>query len=318
MALVLTKGPIVKFPTTNLGLYIEGTENNDSLYGTTGNDALYGLGGHDYLNAGAGNDSLYGGAGNDTLLGGSGNDLLDGGTGNDLLNGGSGADTFIGGDGIDTVTYATATIGVTLDMTTGGITNDAQGDTFAGVENITGSDFGDIINGDNNANLFYGGAGDDWLFGKGGNDTLKGGEGDDVLRGQSGSDTLIGGKGMDRLVGDDSGQSFADTFVLVKNTGPDIVVDFQSGVDKIELFGFGSEALGWDGQLAYGAGYVGETYYFGGIDGGDKLVYNAGNNTLYEVALAWDSDEGAWYISQSTEVATFINDATLHTNDFLF
>ena len=308
-------GPIVKYPI--LGLYIDGTENTDSLYGTAGGDSIHGHGGNDYLSGGAGDDALYGDEGNDSLAGGTGNDLLDGGIGDDLLNGGSGADTFVGGLGYDTVTYASATIGVMVDMTTVGITNDAQGDTYSGIEAITGSQFGDIISGDANANLFYGNAGDDFLFGHGGNDTLKGGEGDDQLRGGAGNDTLIGGLGMDRLTGDDSGQFFADTFVLVKNSSVDIVTDFQSGIDKIKLAGFGNTPFGWDGQLAYGGGYVGEEFYFGGIDGADTMVYNPTNNTLYEVALAWDTDEGAWYITQSTEIAKFTNGVDLHASDFM-
>jgi Ca2+-binding RTX toxin-like protein len=203
-------------------------------------------------------------------------------------------------------------------MATGGITNDAQGDTFNGIEQITGSNFGDIINGDNNANTFFGMSGDDWLFGQGGNDTLKGGLGDDQLRGGAGNDILVGGQGSDRLTGDDAGQFFADTFVIVKGPGVDTVVDFQAGLDKIQLAGFGSTPLGWDGRLAQGGGYVGETFYISGvIDGADRFVYNQSTGKLFEVALQWDSDEGAWWISQSTEVANFGAGTVLQASDFI-
>jgi Ca2+-binding RTX toxin-like protein len=299
MATLLYKGPIVKYPFPILGLYIEGTEGADSLYGTSGADAIYGRGGNDFLSGGAGND------------------LLDGGSGDDVLDGGAGADSFVGGAGIDTVSYGSATIGVMVDMATGGVTNDAQGDTYSGIEVVRGSNFGDILNGDANANTFFGHGGDDWLFGQGGNDSLNGGEGDDQIRGGAGSDVLSGNKGSDTLTGDDAGQFFADTFVLRIDPGVDTVTDFQVGLDKISLTGFGSTPFGWDGQLAHGGGYVGETYYFGGIDGADRLVYNSFNHTLYEVALAWDTDEGAWYITQSTEVARFTNGVDLHASDFL-
>jgi Ca2+-binding RTX toxin-like protein len=297
MAILVYKGPIVKFPI--LGLYIEGTDGNDSLYGTSGADSIHGLGGNDFLSGGAGND------------------LLDGGIGDDVLDGGAGADTFIGGAGVDTVSYGSATIGVMVDMATGGITNDAQGDTYSGIEVVRGSNFGDILNGDANANTFFGHGGDDWLFGQGGNDSLNGGEGDDQIRGGAGSDVLSGNKGSDTLTGDDAGQFFADTFVLRNEPGPDTITDFQVGLDKVSLQGFGSTPFGFDGQLAHGGGYVGEEFYFGGIDAGDKLVYNSANHTLYQVALAWDSDEGAFYITQSTEIARFSNGVDLHASDFL-
>ena len=306
MATFFYKGPIVKLPI--LGLYIDGTEGADNLYGTVGADSIHGHGGNDYLSGGAGDDALFGGAGNDTLAGGTGNDLLDGG---------AGADTFVGGSGFDTVTYASATVGVMVNMSSVGITNDAQGDTYSGIESIQGSEFGDILNGDVNGNSFFGGSGDDWLFGQGGNDTLKGGQGNDQIRGGAGNDALTGSQGNDTLTGDDSGQFYADHFVLVRNSGADTVTDFQVGLDKVSLVGFGNTPFGFDGQLAKGGGYVGEEFYFGGIDGADRLVFNPGNHTLYEVQLAWDTDEGAWYITQSTEVATFSNGVDLHASDFL-
>ena len=169
-------------------------------------------------------------------------------------------------------------------MATGGVTNDAQGDTYSGIEVIRGSNFGDILSGDANANTFFGHGGDDWLFGQGGNDTLKGGEGDDQIRGGAGSDVMAGDKGSDTLTGDDSGQFFADTFVLRHDPGSDTVTDFQVGLDKISLVGFGSTPFGCGRPARPWRRLCRRDVLLRRLNSGDRLVYNSGNNTLYEVA----------------------------------
>jgi hypothetical protein len=130
---------------------INGTDQADDLTGTdladlinagAGDDIVHGGNGNDTINGQAGNDQLFGDAGHDTLNGGDGNDILNGGEGNDTLAGGAGSDTLIGGNGVDTVSYATSAMGVMLDLTNGGVTNDASGDTYSGIENVTGSAFG--------------------------------------------------------------------------------------------------------------------------------------------------------------------------------
>ncbi len=109
-------GPGIVSPVLELGLYINGTDLNDTLYGTAYADAIHGRFGNDFLSGGAGDDLLFGEQGNDSLFGGTGNDWLDGGAGNDLLTGGSGADALIGGDGFDTVSYASSNAGVSVNL----------------------------------------------------------------------------------------------------------------------------------------------------------------------------------------------------------
>jgi hypothetical protein len=74
-------------------------------------------------------------------------------------------------------------------------TNDGDGatDTFASIENATGSNFNDVIYGDGAANV---------LMGAGGSDVLAGFGGDDILMGGSGgmNNQLFGGTGNDRYV----------------------------------------------------------------------------------------------------------------------
>ena len=124
-----------------------------TLTGTAGDDVIIGT---------AKADLIKGLAGNDLLEGGGGADTLDGGDGNDTLVGGAGGDALIGGAGIDTASYADATAGVTADLADSSFnTGDAAGDTYSGIENLTGSAFNDRLIGDANANVFDGGAGND-------------------------------------------------------------------------------------------------------------------------------------------------------------
>lgn len=127
-------------------------------------------------------DSLTGGAGADTLDGLGGNDTLDGAGGNDTLIGGAGADALDGGADTDTVTYAASTAAVTVDLAAGtGLGGDAEGDTYANVENVTGSGFADTLTGDAGANAIDGGAGNDLLIGGAGADAFEGGSGFDTV-----------------------------------------------------------------------------------------------------------------------------------------
>lgn len=285
-----------------VGWYIEGTEQADTLFGSSSADYMHGLGGNDTLFGGLGNDFLYGEAGNDVLDGEVGNDVLDGGIGNDTLRGGAGADTLIGGEGVDNVSYANASIGVTLNLATGGITNDAAGDTYSGIENVFGSNFGDIINGDQQNNIIHGNSGDDFLFGQAGNDGIFGDQGNDILRGGAGNDVLNGGRGNDRLTGDDAGFLGADTFIMNPNTGADIVTDFQHGLDRIDLRNYGITSLGSDGQLAIGT--TSNITWTNGLDLNDRLVFNPFDSTLYLVTVAEDTVDIGNYVSSATAIVT--------------
>lgn len=140
-------------------------------------------------------NTIGGGSGDDTLMGRGGNDLLVGGADNDVLIGGAGADSIEGGSGLDTADYSGAATSVFIDLDFGGVGHgfrgEAQGDTFSSVENITGSDFDDIIIGNNAGNTLSGGDGGDRLQSQNGGDLLLGGDGDDLLN--RGSAVTLGG-----------------------------------------------------------------------------------------------------------------------------
>jgi Ca2+-binding RTX toxin-like protein len=164
--------------------------------------------------AGDGNDIVNAGAGADIIRGGIGNDTLNGGLGNDVLDGGLGADILDGGDGRDTATYESATTGVTARLDTGGVGNaglEAVGDSYANIENLTGSNFDDILIGTSSGNILTGGAGNDKLVGKGGADTLDGGLGSDTVSYEF--ETV----GITASLTSNTGRGGLDTFVSIEN-----------------------------------------------------------------------------------------------------
>jgi Ca2+-binding RTX toxin-like protein len=317
--LVSTVTPVEKLP--QYGLYVEGTWSNDTLYGTSNADEIHGLDGNDSLYGGGGNDRLFGDAGNDYLVGGEGNDTVDGGTGNDYIMAGNGNDTLIGGAGSDTLDFSATSVsgGITVDLNNGFNTT---GDTISGIENLVGTAFGDILNGDANNNNLKGGAGDDWLFGQAGNDIIDGGIGNDQIQGGSGVDYLYGGAGNDRLTG---GQD-TDFFVFTPANGFDTVTDFLSGTDKIGLSGFGAKPFGNDGIIAYGEfGYeIGPGHsrltHFSNLDSSDKLLYDYHTQTLYKVDPVYINGNIADYNAQA--IAHIDYDPSSYyqvgNNDFIF
>jgi Ca2+-binding RTX toxin-like protein len=146
---------------------------------------------------GAGNDLLSGSPNGDALLGESGNDTLSGGGGPEHLAGGDGDDSVDGGDGIDTIAFGAA---VTMNLALGGAAGEGT-DVIAGVEDVLGSPFADVIVGSSGRNRLDGRAGGDVIRARGGNDLIFGGAGADRLLGEAGADRISGGQGGDRIVG---------------------------------------------------------------------------------------------------------------------
>jgi Ca2+-binding RTX toxin-like protein len=172
-----------------------GTAEGDVLFNienVTGSNAA------DWLVGNVLDNELVGLNGNDTLDGKDGVDILWGGFGNDILKGGGGADTLNGGADIDTASYNESSEGVVVsllsDTAYGG---DAYGDELNSIENLTGSDYGDNLYGDNGVNVLKGEGGADALKGFGGADILFGGSGADLLMGGTGQDIMNGGAGVD-------------------------------------------------------------------------------------------------------------------------
>ncbi len=242
-------------------------------------------------------DNLTGNTSINVLIGNNGNDTLNGGEGNDTMRGGEGNDAIIGGNGIDVADHSSATSNTVLELGRSKAAKDGQGgaDTLAGIENLKGGAFNDIMVGDNNANVLEGENGEDILYGSGGNDTLYGGDGDDWLRGGLGIDTLNGGAGTDTadystatgnvtaeiLLGTASndGQGGADTLVSIENLLGGGFNDLLRGDDGINYLGGGNgndtlAGKGGDDLLFGGAG---NDFLAGGL-GADTLTGGRGND----------------------------------------
>jgi Ca2+-binding RTX toxin-like protein len=137
-------------------------------------------------------------SGADTITGTRYSDVIYGGGGNDTLIGGAGADRLMGGSGTDAASYLGATKGVVANLTKPAAnTNDAKGDTYSSIENLTGSGHSDTLTGNNAANTILGGAGDDKLNGGLGKDILTGGSGKDTFV----FDTKLGATNIDTIKG---------------------------------------------------------------------------------------------------------------------
>jgi len=173
-----TLGATINMQAGTLVGYLPGTSATftsiEAVIATNRDDMIIGSSGDDSIDAFSGNDTVHAGAGNDILMGMSGNDLLDGEA------------------GTDTAIYDESDSGVSVDLAAG-TANDGHGfvDTLLSIENVTGSEFADVIAGDAGANLLDGGDGEDDLIGRGGNDTLDGGAGNDTLDGGAGIDTAV-------------------------------------------------------------------------------------------------------------------------------
>jgi Ca2+-binding RTX toxin-like protein len=206
-------------------------------------------------------DRLTGNGAANTLAGDFGADTLDGQGGNDLLEGGIGADALFGREGIDTATYANAASAVTAMLSVpANNAGEASGDTFDSIENLTGSNFNDVLGGNGEANVLVGGAGDDQLIGLAGLDTLTGGAGNDSFS----------------IVEVHEGQADRITDFNPLLDGPG-VSDGNNGADKIFLndhaffFNLSTGALAGDAFIKSDRA----------LDAEDRIIYDQRTGKLY-------------------------------------
>jgi len=165
----------------------------------------------------AGDDRIILSAKADSIGTGNGADYVAAGAGNDRIYGQVGADSLNGQDG--------------RDLLSGGYGNDS----------LTGGYGNDTLKGDQNRDRLFGNQGEDRLDGGADSDALYGGYGRDTLLGGAGADRLSGAQGHDELHG--GVDTNVDSFVFErldsssKSSNRDLVFDFVSGTDKINVSG---------------------------------------------------------------------------------
>ncbi|KQP53608.1 hypothetical protein ASF39_20060 [Methylobacterium sp. Leaf108] len=203
---------------------------------------------------------------------------------------------------MDGASYATANAGVTADLAAAERnTGEATGDTYASVENLTGSGFADELSGDTRDNRLEGGIGGDLLVGAAGADTLHGGEGNDTLEGGAGANRLEGGAGSDLLVS--TGGLARSGEILVNTT----LTGDQKGAQVTNLTGGGFVVVWQDASLqggdASGSAIKAQIFGADGVKIGAEILVNSetsGAQTLPVVAaradggfvVAWQDESG--------------------------
>ena len=169
------------------------------------------------------------------------------------------------------VSYEDSTAAVVINMTdtvlgTGGF---AAGDSFVSLNNLSGSNFGDLLVGNSLNNLILGLDGNDTLQGRVGDDTLQGGNNNDILEGGAGADVIDGGAGFDLAVYWNSTAAIRlDMADMAVNTG-DAAGDSFVSIEQINGTAF-ADSISGDGAA---------NSIYGG-DGNDTLVGRAGSDLL--------------------------------------
>jgi Ca2+-binding RTX toxin-like protein len=271
------------------------------LNGQRGDDTLTGRA----LAGGLGNDALSGDDRNDGLIGGPGNDTIRAGGGSDNIYPGSGDDAVDAGAGNhDLLVYSDEPGPMTVNLRTG-VATGAGTDTLTGVESVFGSDDklrGDLLIGDEHANIFDGGMGPDVIRGGRGADRLNGGDGtafgaperpsewttlvsirqtplaveglpggDPVnILGRPSANTLYGGPGNDVLVGGNGNDVLAG--------GPGIDSLFGGRGEDLIRGGRGADRLYGGIPDGFLAARIADTLYGG--PGDDLLEGGDGNDIL--------------------------------------
>ncbi len=244
-----------------------GDTGNDRLYGGLGNDTLNGGAGDDTVRGGAGNDELRDEGGSDRFDGGAGVDTLvldSRGLTTTVFNvlvnlttGMQGSPDIAGDEDLLISIENYTHLGV-FNMTLIGSARDNRLLTDAGIDWVSGLDGNDVISTGALADRLDGGNGNDTLDGGSSADRLIGGNGLDRLFGDTGADRLYGGLDNDRLSGDDGndrlwggggrdivnggagddqmrGDAGGDTFVFEVGDDQDQILDFELGLDRIDL-----------------------------------------------------------------------------------
>jgi len=258
--------------------------------GLTGDAAITGTG-NGVANLLTGNGSA------NALSGLGGNDSLDGGGGDDTLDGGSGDDTLDGGFGRDTASYAAASGPVSVSLTIVGpqATGSAGNDTLIGIENLTGSAYGDTLTGNSSDNVIEGLGGNDILDGGDGTDTVSyasANAGVSVNLGLAGIQNTVGA-GSDSLIGFEIlyGSAHGDVLTSSSASGE---VHGLAGDDRIISIGLGSHALhGDNGNDVFLPG-LGDDWIYGG-DGFDTVDYSSASGPVFAGTDTANNDTGSGY-----------------------
>lgn len=174
------------------------------------------------------NDKYVGSSSDERIDGGAGNDTLNAGGGNDELNGGDGADKLIGDAGDDTYIIADANSkGKANDVVTEK-PNEGTDTVISSIASYTLVKEVEILQLKEGSDAVSG-------IGFKGNETIIGNSAANTINGKEGNDTLTGGGGNDTFVFDTKLTFTKAKDGTITSTNVDIISDFISGSDVINL-----------------------------------------------------------------------------------
>jgi Ca2+-binding RTX toxin-like protein/subtilisin-like proprotein convertase family protein len=232
---------------------VNGNSGDNNLFGLNSNNSLV-------LNGGDGNDWVMGSNQDDTLTGGIGNDILQGLNGVNRMEGGAGDDVYYStnrldvifenaGEGRDTLYANYNVINLAGDL--------EQLVSYGGATEGSGNSLANTLYGNNNTvGMFMAGYG-----------------GADLIFGSNFADTIIGGSGSDTLVGLGGNDLFK--YISNGNMGDDLIIDFTTGADRIDLSGRG-----------YAAGDISSAITLTAQGGGTLITFAGGTMQFSTIMLA--------------------------------
>ena len=280
--------------------FLIGDGGNDIIEGGEGFDSIEAGAGNDIIDGGAGGDLIFGDAGDDRMIGSLGVDFFEGGEGEDVAdysNLGAAitfdADTIVdkGEAGIDEIFEVETIIGASGQANTiNGSTEVNQGNSFSinlennsmiidngensivyTVENFLNASANsedDVFIGNDADNLLIGHAGTDFISGQAGADTLIGVDAKSATPGAGERDNLNGGADADIFIlGDEDRMFYLDENGFLGNHSMALILDFESGLDKIQLSGVADDYV-TRGSLIY----ADEGSSDGVVDSGDDMI----------------------------------------------
>lgn len=176
-------------------------------------------------------------------------------------------DSLHGGDGNDTLSFEQSIGGVNVNLATLGTGNFASGITMSGFENVVGSNFGDVLTGDTNDNIFTPLLGGPESEGRV-LDRVYGGDGNDTLRLDYSNDPAINAQGISM---DPNATTGGEAIMIGPNwdTLGRYAILFYDRIERFEIIGGNAR------DRLYGEGVN-----FGGSNYDDRLIGMGGNDLL--------------------------------------
>jgi Ca2+-binding RTX toxin-like protein len=246
-------------------------------------------------------DSLYGNEAANNLYG---RGLIEGFIGADIIRGTgtlatasyvNAGNSYLAGLNITTAANTGVTATLTTSFSVGpAVVNsgDAAGDTYSGINHLTGSAFADTLIGNSSANTLTGGAGDDILEGLSGGDTFLGGTGNDTVSfAHSTAGVLVDlqNRGIYTATNDAVGDSYNSIENFTGSNYNDTVYGTSS--DNIMDGGLGNDIL--DGDAGFDtASYVTATGAVTINLATNTVTGAAGNDTLISIERVIGSGSG--------------------------